>query len=71
MLFHYSTIFVIQILFKKQIKNHIQYLQFFLKNNTNVHVNEILFNPFTSVHPIKVSKKSQNSNGTLPSNYLI
>jgi hypothetical protein len=27
-----------------------------LKNNTNVHVNEILFNPFTSVPLIKVLK---------------
>jgi hypothetical protein len=41
---------------KKQIRNHIQYLQFFLKNNTNVHVNEILSNPFTLVPFIKKIK---------------
>jgi hypothetical protein len=34
---------------KKKIRNCIQYLQFFLKNNTNVCVNEILSNPFVSV----------------------
>ncbi len=33
----------------KKIRNHIQYLQFFLKNNTNVYVNKILFNPFISI----------------------
>jgi hypothetical protein len=41
---------------KKSTRNHIQYLQFFLKKNTNVHVNENLFNPFTSVPLIKVLK---------------
>jgi hypothetical protein len=29
--------------------NHIQYLQLFLKNNTNVLINEILFNLFISI----------------------
>jgi hypothetical protein len=43
-------------LLKNQIRNHIQYLQNKLKNNTNVHVNEILSNPFTSVSLTKVSE---------------
>jgi len=33
----------------KRIRNHIQYLQLFLKNNTNVPINDILFNLFTSI----------------------
>ncbi len=39
---------------KKKIRIRIQYLQNKLKSNTNVHVNEILFNPFTLVPFIKV-----------------
>jgi hypothetical protein len=55
MLFHCSTILVIQ--FKnKKIRNRIQYLQIFLKNNTNVPINEILFNLFTSISLTKVLK---------------
>jgi hypothetical protein len=53
MLFHCSTFLVIQILLNKT-KNRIQYLQFFLKNNTNGRVNEILSNHFISVLLIKV-----------------
>jgi hypothetical protein len=50
MLCHCLTLLAIEILYiKKQIRNCIQYLQIFLKNNTNGHVNEILFNPFTSI----------------------
>jgi hypothetical protein len=52
MLFYCSTLLVIQILLKKT-RNHIQYLHFFLKNNTNGRVNEILSNPFTSIPLIK------------------
>jgi len=55
MLFHCSTILVIQFL-KKKIRNRIQYLQIFLKNNTNVPINEILFNLFTSISLTKVLK---------------
>jgi hypothetical protein len=55
MLFHCSTFLVIRILLKKN-SNSIQYLQFILKNNTNVYVNEILSNHFTSIPHIKVLK---------------
>jgi len=41
---------------RKKIRNHIQYLQKKLKNNTNGRVNEILSNPFTLVPFIKVFK---------------
>jgi hypothetical protein len=52
MLFHCSTILVIQILFKK-----IKLYSIFLKNiDTNVPINEILFNSFTLVSFIKVFK---------------
>ncbi len=40
----------------KKNRNRIQYLQFFLKNNINVRVNEILSNPFTLIPLIKVFK---------------
>jgi hypothetical protein len=41
---------------EKIIRNHIQCLQLFLKSNSNVRVNEILFNPFILVPLIKVLK---------------
>ncbi len=39
---------------KNKIRNHIQSLQKNLKNNTKVHVNEILSNPFISISLTKV-----------------
>jgi hypothetical protein len=38
----------------KKNRNRIQYLQKKLKNNTNVPINKILFNPFTSISLTKV-----------------
>jgi hypothetical protein len=55
MFFQCSMLFIIQILLKKT-RTHIKYWQLLLKNNTNVCVNEILSNPFTSVPLIKVFK---------------
>jgi hypothetical protein len=49
----FNTSYTINITLKK-IRNHIQYLQFFIKNNTNVHVNETLSNPFNSISRTKV-----------------
>jgi hypothetical protein len=51
----FNTSFNTYITFLK-ITNHIQYLQKKLRNNTNGHVNEILYNPFISVPLIKVFK---------------
>ncbi len=41
---------------KNKNKNHIQYSQKFLKNKTNVPINEILSNPFTLISLTKVKK---------------
>jgi hypothetical protein len=55
MLFDYLTFFEMQIL-QKIFRNHIQYLLKKLKNNTNVPINEILSNLFTSISLTKILK---------------
>jgi hypothetical protein len=48
MLSHCSTLLIIKISLKKILQFVFNTYKCFLKNNTNVHVNEILFNPFAS-----------------------
>ncbi len=56
MLFHYSTILVIQILLKKKLEIVFNIHQKKLNNNINFFINEILSNPFTSISLTKVFK---------------
>jgi hypothetical protein len=58
MLFHCSPLLVIQILLRKKLQIVFNTFKK-IGNNTNVCVNEILFNPFISVPLVKVLKNSK------------